>query len=118
VSVTDGIRTKLKIAQAIGIHSTIGIDIVAMWVNDILVCGGEPLIFLDYFAGGSLDVSLVAQVIQRIAQGCKESGCSPIGGETAEITDKSITDANLYKPYNSPDSFYFICGRYVRSWRI
>ena len=102
VTCTDGVGTKIEIAKAMKQFNTIGIDLVAMCVNDLITCGAEPLLFLDYYVTDKLNVDLATEVISGIAEGCKQANCSLVGGETAEHPDSF--------PYQSFDLAGFALG--------
>ncbi|MCS7227801.1 MAG: AIR synthase related protein, partial [Endomicrobia bacterium] len=102
VATTDGVGTKLKIAQLVGKHNTVGIDLVAMNVNDIITRGAKPLFFLDYIACGKIELKMLKQIMSGIIKGCKMSQCKILGGETAEMP-------GMYKP-KEYDLAGFCCG--------
>jgi len=102
VSTTDGVGTKVKLAQLVGRHDTIGVDLVAMNVNDLVVCGAKPIIFLDYIAVGKVRMGLLQSIMQGILAGCTEAGCALMGGETAEMP-------GMYRP-GEYDLAGFACG--------
>ncbi len=104
----DGVGSKLLVAQALDRHDTVGIDLVAMNVNDILASGGEPLFFLDYIAVGYLDPSLIASLVQGIGEGCRQANCALLGGETAEMP--ALYSRGVY------DLAGFVVGRQVKRW--
>eukprot|EP00894_Picocystis_sp_ML_P003824 jgi/Pico_ML_1/54341/g4703.t1 len=117
---TDGVGTKLKLAFEMDKHDTIGIDLVAMSVNDIVTCGAKPMFFLDYFATGALDVDKAEQVVKGIVDGCKRSGCVLLGGETAEMPgfypDGEYDLSGFAVGFVKKD--HLIDGSKVESWEI
>ena len=106
VSSTDGVGTKLEIARLQGRHDTIGIDLVAMCVNDLITCGAKPIFFLDYYATGKFNPKVTAEVLKGIAAGCREAGCALVGGETAVMPGFY----NLHKNGHSETPQYDLAG--------